>query len=125
MLYGVIAEDGYILRAVRVLISRIVDVGNDVPECRVMNGKNDFLANFWRYVKEFQYRFPQIHKVMAVCDADDEPPEAVETLLASRANQRLGGLPFPLTFHVIKRELETWWIAEPQSIAAATGFQVS
>lgn len=124
MLYGVIAEDGYILKAVPVLISRIVNTGDDAPECRLMNGKDDFIANFWKWVKEFQFRYPQMHKVMAVCDADQESPDQVVAVLIDRARRRLAGLPFPLVFHVIKRELETWWVADPSSISAATGVNI-
>lgn len=124
MLYGLIAEDTFILRAVPVLISRSVDLDQQPPECRLMNGKPDFLANFWRPVKEFQYRYPHMHKVLAVCDADRESPVELLTLLTSRAQNRLLGLPFPLVFHVIKRELETWWIGESQAISTVTGVNI-
>lgn len=124
MLYGVIAEDTFILRAVPVLISRLVDLAQQLPECRLMNGKSDFLANFWRHVKEFQHRYPHIHKVLAVCDADRESPVELLTLLTTRVQTRLPGLPFPLVFHVIMRELETWWVAEPQTISRVTGVNI-
>lgn len=124
MLYGVIAEDTYILRAVPVLLSRLVNVGNDVPECRVWNGKADFVANFWRSVKEFQFWYPDMHKVIAVCDADTERPEEVEARLQATVQSKLPTLPFPLMFHVIKRELETWWVTDPNSVLAVTGVQI-
>ncbi|MBI4588148.1 MAG: hypothetical protein HY725_04875 [Candidatus Rokubacteria bacterium] len=89
-----------------------------------MNGKADFIANFWEAVKEFQYRYPGMHKVLAVCDADDEPANELEAFLTRRAEEKLQSLPFPLMFHVIKRELETWWVAEPHSITLETGVEI-
>jgi hypothetical protein len=122
--YGVIAEDGYILRAVPALLSRLVRVEGAHVECRQMNGKGDFCASFSRPVKEFQYRYPDMHKVFAICDGDEESPEELEAWLAARANEKLFGLPCPLVFHVIKKELETWWVADPRSVSVVTGVEV-
>lgn len=124
MLYGLIAEDTFILRAIPVFVSRLVDLHGQHLECRLMNGKPDFLANVWRRVKEFQYRYPGMHKVLAVCDADRESPRDLLTLLTTKAQIRLGVLPFPLAFHVIKRELETWWVGESQAISSVTGVTI-
>lgn len=124
MLYGLIAEDTYILKAVPVLVSRLVDLQGDPVECRLMNGKPDFIANFWRTVKEFQFRYPAMHKILAVCDADAECGNTLTAELDARARARLHGLPFPLIFHVIKRELETWWVAESHAISAVTGVAI-
>lgn len=121
MHYGVIAEDGYILRALPVLLERLVDLRGDPVECRLMNGKPDFVANCWRVVKGFQYRYPGMHKVLAVCDADADDPEILSSELHARATARCGPLPFSLIFHVIKRELETWWITEPGAISQVCG----
>lgn len=126
MLYGLIAEDGAILKAIPVLLSRLVDLQDEPVECRRMNGKPDFIANFWKHVKEFQMRYPNIHKVFAVCDADADR-ESAATLTAelnAKAAARLGHLPFPLFFHVIIKELETWWIAESAAISNVTGVTI-
>jgi hypothetical protein len=124
MRYGVVAEDTYILSAVPILVSRLVGLGGEVLECRLMNGKADFLANLWKEVKVFQYRYLGIHKVLAVCDADTEPPNELEAFLMKKAGEKLQGLPFPLAFHAIKRELETWWVADPHSLLVETGVQI-
>src|SRR5215813_4462675 len=89
-----------------------------------MNGKPDFIANFWRVVKEFRFRYPAMHKVLAICDSDNDCVVTLAGELRARANHRLGALPFPLVFHVIKRELETWWIGEPAAISAVTGVAI-
>ena len=124
MLYGLIAEDTYILNALPVLMSRVVDLEGQPVECRRMNGKPEFIANFWKVVKEFQFKYPMMHKVLAVCDADSECVQTLTTELQDRATARLQGLPFPLVFHVIKRELETWWVAESNSISTVTGVAI-
>ena len=122
-LYGVVAEDEAILTTVRALVARTVD--NAQPtECRRLNGKADFLANFWHYIKEFQYRFPAMHKALAVCDADNDDPIQLEADLAGRAVRHLPGLPFPLVFHVIRREVETWLLVDGEAITAATGVNI-
>ena len=124
-LYGVIAEDGSIEKAIPFLIPRIV-TGEDVEvECRRLNGKNDFIANFWRTAKEFQFKYPAMHKVLAICDADRESPDELEEFLTDKARDRLPGLPLPLVFHVIKKELETWWIADANTISVLAGVQVN
>jgi hypothetical protein len=115
-----IAEDTYILRSLPVLISRLVDLEGDPVECRIMNGKPHFIANFWKVVKEFQFKYPAMRKVLAVCDADNDCVVTLADKLRERATARLGTLPFPLVFHVIKQELETWWIAESAAISSAT-----
>ncbi len=124
MLYGAVVEDGYLLRAVPVLVKRMVSVGQAEVECRVWNGKPDFMANFWRSVKEFQFKYPKMHKAIGVCDADQESPEELEARLTESAGRRLRNVPFPLMFHVIKRELETWWIVDPDSVSRATGVNI-
>ena len=121
MLYGLIAEDGSILKSVPTLVSRLVDLQNEPIECRRMNGKSDFIANSWRVVKELRFRFPAIQKVLAICDADNDCVVTLATHLRERAEAHLGTLPFQLVFHVIKQELETWWLAEPSAISAVTG----
>ena len=40
-----------------------------------MNGKSDFMANFWRVVKELRFSFPSIQKVLAA-----EPVNKNETV---------------------------------------------
>ena len=124
MLYGLIVEDGCLLRAIPTLLARLVGIGEDVPECRLMNGKPDFVANFWKFAREFQLRYPKMHKAIGVCDADTDSPSDLEGRLMERARARLQGLPFPLVIHVIKRELETWWIADPASIRTLTGVEM-
>ena len=124
MQYGLIAEDTFILRSLPVLISRLVDLEDDRVECRIMNGKPDFILNFWKSVKEFQFKYPAMHKVLAVCDADTDCVVALADDLRARATARLGTLPFTLIFHVIKQELETWWIAESAAISSATGVDI-
>ena len=121
MQYGLIAEDTFIMRSVPVLVSRLVDLEGDRVECRRMNGKPDFIANFWRVVKEFQFRYPAMHRVLAICDADSGCVVTLAEELRARATARLGALPFSLVFHVIQQELETWWIGESAAISAVTG----
>ena len=116
-----IAEDGAILKSVPILVSRCVDLRGEPMECRRMNGRPDFIANFWRVVKEFRSKFPTMQKVLAICDADRDCAATLAALLRERADARLGALPFQLVFHVIERELETWWVAEASAISAATG----
>ena len=98
--YGLIAEDTFIMRSVPVLVSRLVDLEGDRVECRRMNGKPDFIANFWRVVKEFQFRYPAMHRVLAICDADSGCVVTLAEELRARATARLGALPFSLVFHV-------------------------
>ena len=124
MLYGLIAEDGSILKSVPILVSRLVDLQGEAIECRRMNGKSDFIANFWKILKEFRFRFPTIQKVLAVCDADSDCVVTLAELLRERARAHLGTFPFPLVLHVIKRELETWWIAEPSAISTVVGMTI-
>lgn len=124
MRYGLIAEDNAILKSVPMLVSRLVDLEGDPVECRLMNGKSDFIANFWKAVKEFRFRFPNIRKVLAICDADNDCVVTLAALLKERALARVGPLPFQLVFHVIKQELETWWIAEPSAISVVMGVAV-
>jgi hypothetical protein len=119
-----IAEDTFILRSLPILISRLVDLEGDPVECRRMNGKPDFIANFWKIVKEFQFRYPAMHKVLAVCDADNDCVVTLADKLRERAIARLGALRFPLVFHVITQELETWWIAESAAISLTTGVAI-
>jgi hypothetical protein len=83
--YGLIAEDGAIEEAVPILMRRILETEGLLIERRRMNGKDDFVANFWKRVKEFQLRYPSIHKVLAVCDADRESADQLESTLRIRA----------------------------------------
>ena len=119
-----IAEDTFILRSLPILISRLVDLEGDPVECRIMNGKPDFILNFWKRVKEFQFKYPAMHQVLAVCDADNDCVVTLADELRARAITRLGALPFPLVFHVIKQELETWWIAESAAISLVTSVAI-
>ena len=124
MLYGLIAEDGAIEKSIPVLLSRLVDLEGEPVECRRLNGKPDFIANFWKHVKEFQFRYPGIHKVLAVCDADGDSATTLTAELNAKVAARLGHLPFPLFFHVITRQLETWWVAESAAISTVTGVAI-
>ena len=121
MLYGLIAEDRKILSAGQVLIARISQETTARIEPRVLNGKPAFVADAWRVVKEFCHRFPDMHKILAVCDADHDDAEELEAALIGKILRRCGPIPMPLLCHVIKIELETWWMADVDTISRVVG----
>ena len=125
-LYGLVAEDLRIEKVLRVVIPRIIPQPCQI-EARVSNRKIALIRDFHKSLLEFKFRSSAMYKALVICDADRDAADALEQELQTKLSQnpKLSGLPFPVKFHAIRTELETWLLADSDALSRVIGHDVA
>lgn len=86
---------------------------------RPARGKPRFLSVFPKLLWSFQYVEPggPADKAIVVRDANNDDPAEVEAVMRRRLeNRRYPAFPRGVEFHAIRRETETWLLADVEAI---------
>ena len=117
--FGLVVEGSYDEKALPEIIRKFIQTDiKFVPRPIAQKGK--FTRFFGTYLEEFRHvnQGTNVDRALVIRDANHKNPEELIRDMQNRIVNR--SYPFPVRFHVIVRELETWLLADEEAISRVT-----
>lgn len=115
--YGIVVEGPYDVAILRELIPKIL--ARDVPVIsRPCFGKDNLRKNLFAFLKDLQTVMEgrAVEKALVIRDSGGKDPKIIKAELTQKANQRHWTFSHGVHVCIIRREVETWLLADAAAV---------
>jgi len=119
--FGLVVEGDYDVKVIQTLVEKIMQVQNITFISRPCGGRGSLTKKYPGYLTEFKYK--NVNKALIIQDCNGNCIRKVVDKLVAKLKDR--HFNFPVKFHIVKREIETWLLADEKAIAKLTTKNIS
>jgi hypothetical protein len=116
--YGVVVEGSFDIGVYTELIKKICPEACDI-KFRVAGDRVQLMRKFPSLLRILEHASEQggpVEKALVIRDADYKDVAAIEAKMRDSASRRTYSFPMGVGLHVVKQEMETWLLSDPEAI---------
>ncbi len=121
--YGLILEGSYDTAIFTELLPRICGPDIEIVSIIESGGAGPLMNRFPVWLKRFEHITPigPVDRALVIRDANGKDPADVEAAMRARIGNREYTFPHGFRLHAIRREVETWLLADEHAISTVAG----